>query len=556
MSPFIQLRALAVGALLTACTTGEEHRSTGQDSPVLPGPIDSYNRRPQQPSPISTADAAMKSVPDAGATNFSYHFSGNVNIQKAYDLLSQDGVSDAAMDIACSKVPNSDNKLEICEVQEYSIAQYRKHPAAARAVYDAVLPMSLNDFDDKTEVDQKIRDRVKAAYEAIKALNVSQQILAMLYFVDFPKDTAFIERHRQELEIHTAKLRAEGLHDFHDYLFKNGGLGAYHFRAASEKVLSSQTALDAATDSTAERNYFTMANLLYAVFDEVGMNPRIDWVDLKYANPHNDYWDYKYGANEVRVTRVAVVSVPDGNRRYSIDGVRMDADVHFPESIEGSWRYYLGVHLSIQGHEQYHLRRYQAALEYFEQSLVFAPNSGPCYHTMGELHDQMGNKAAARAAYEKAVAIAPEYSRALHALGKIYWNEGNRPEAIQLFYRSVDADKNGWHPEHRDTLIKSLHQIGNEYYRKGDIKRAFTTYVAVLSADPEHQYRRLAAEYQRKLLAQELPKLVKEHIANPSGTATESEDFDLEKFAGAVVNWALINKLKEYHGETPSLIKP
>jgi len=171
----------------------------------------------------------------------------------AYQILLQAGVTNDALDLGCDRedpTGRHDRVIEACEVQEYALAHYLEYPAAAEAIFGGIVPWSLDDFNPETTYDADLRQQVDATLQAlrtsdsVKTLDAdsdayrSKLALGLFYFIDFPREVNFSKAEENHLKIRTAKLRAEGLGDFQDYLFEHGGLGTSALPVASMQRIS------------------------------------------------------------------------------------------------------------------------------------------------------------------------------------------------------------------------------------------------------------------------------------------------------------------------------
>jgi tetratricopeptide (TPR) repeat protein len=85
-------------------------------------------------------------------------------------------------------------------------------------------------------------------------------------------------------------------------------------------------------------------------------------------------------------------------------------------------------------------RKLQKAKRSIEQALRLDDQFPQCYHNLGNIHLELGNKKAAEAAFRKAIEIKPDYARCYYKLAQIYFDNSKYIDAAWFCNQAITLD--------------------------------------------------------------------------------------------------------------------
>ena len=100
---------------------------------------------------------------------------------------------------------------------------------------------------------------------------------------------------------------------------------------------------------------------------------------------------------------------------------------------------------------------YPGALEKLERAADIEPNSPLPHESIGALHEEAGDAAAAEAAYLKAVEIEPRYESPHFRLIEMYEKQGRRADMMEMYERTLPLAPSGAHNEIAWLMATSEH---------------------------------------------------------------------------------------------------
>ncbi len=473
MLPAIAYGIAAAAALLVAAC----NQKTKEEPAPKPGPPS-----PAGPGVETTTPSAVLFPPPPAPPPFYLVFFGNdLRASAAYLKLKAQGATDEAMDQGCPWTQDrltgkGDRRIETCEIHQYALDNSKKYPEAASALVGETLPWSFNDYDSKTDADEKLRARVAEAVlklkesEALKKLPPASKeyreklAVGMLYFTDFPGGAAAIRAKKKPLLERTAKLVELGLKDFQDYLFQKGGLGAYEIKsdvkgAPHESALTT-TKLKKASD-------LSKANLLYAVFFEAGLNPRFVSVERKEVDPKNPV-EIHPGAVNVYKSVYYLVGLELGMNNYFFDLDRMKYRNDFKDPSLHFLGDYYGIFLHAQGVENIRIGKFERGVSLQRRSISIDPLNPSNYLALGKGLEETGNINEAELALREALRQSPKYAFAHYNLADLLLERRKDVEgALQHFLLALQSPD--WNPMYDKS--GQIKKVAKNYEKKFPIAK-------------------------------------------------------------------------------------
>jgi protein O-GlcNAc transferase len=111
----------------------------------------------------------------------------------------------------------------------------------------------------------------------------------------------------------------------------------------------------------------------------------------------------------------------------------------------------------------------QRAKEWIERALVIAPNP-TSLSLLGDAHNRLGDKAAAKQAFSRAVELDDSYAEAYFNLGLLLAEEGNNEKAESFLRKATQLDPNS-HEGHGQLGIV-LQRLGKTSESEAELRRA------------------------------------------------------------------------------------
>ena len=122
------------------------------------------------------------------------------------------------------------------------------------------------------------------------------------------------------------------------------------------------------------------------------------------------------------------------------------------------------------------LKKYDLAIEAYQQAIAIKPDKHEAFNNMGIAYDDKGEYDQAIVAYQKAVAIKPDYHKAFYNMGSAYHHKGEYDLAIEAYQQAI-AIKPDKH--------EAFYNMGNAYDDKGEYDQAIEAYQQAIAIKPD-----------------------------------------------------------------------
>ncbi len=426
-------------------------------------------------------DGAASSSPSANhpqyastSKKFTLEFTPESLAGKYYQEIKRLGVAEEVLDQGCFQkkrhLGKQDRLLSACEVFNYVLEDFQKFSELDQGMEISVLPWVLDDNDPKTDFDEKIRKRIDATIQSLKAHPELKDLdpnsdefkiklaTALMYFADFPKTPQATPWQLPQIRERTAELREIGLASFQEELFKKGGLGASELKEEPRTHLVSM-ALEALENPLTRGTDITKANVLFAVFERAGLLPKFYYTPMKYTDPLNDR-EFVKGNTTVHLENNVVVGIPlkDGPRVFNLK--TLDSNGEYPEITPGNLADYLGHNLRTKGYEiLLNTGQTKPALRLLMLSLELTPNNPASHSNVGIILEKAGKLEEAEKAYRDAIRLDPKFPWGLINMARLHERKGKFAEAVSLYYHAFLADPENVIPEFKTTMLAAAKKV-------------------------------------------------------------------------------------------------
>ena len=110
--------------------------------------------------------------------------------------------------------------------------------------------------------------------------------------------------------------------------------------------------------------------------------------------------------------------------------------------LDSADKEFLAIQKLKEGNKIYAVGDYQAAINFYNESLKLNPNFADAYNNLGVIYNILKNYDAAIDSYTKAIAINPNVALFYYNLGANYYSLNNYDAALQNYNKSIELDPN------------------------------------------------------------------------------------------------------------------
>jgi tetratricopeptide (TPR) repeat protein len=381
------------------------------------------------------------------------YFGNDFRAAFAYQQLKARGVADDPIDQGCvypddRLLGSGDARIEPCEVRRFVYNRYLSYLDIAESLAEGTLPWQLDDRNEKTDFDRKVRERRDAAIDFLKKDVGLERLpadsddyrrkmgIALLYFVDFPDDPAYIRAHREELLQRTAELgdQALGLASFHDFLFEKGGLGTFFFKEDPNGV-PHEPALEALKKHSGSD--FSKSMVLYSVFTEAGLDPYFQTTPMREIRSDRETETHEGNIRFYLSTYMTVGLKIGGQRQFFNLEARPFHRTTNDDSTVPLDRF-LGTFWGIRGVDWF-LRNGKAeeAIPLLQRATDLVPGRATFPHALALAWERTHSPEKAELAYREALRLDPDGMLILYNYGRFLADADRIEEALPLFLRAM-----------------------------------------------------------------------------------------------------------------------
>ena len=136
------------------------------------------------------------------------------------------------------------------------------------------------------------------------------------------------------------------------------------------------------------------------------------------------------------------------------------------------------------GQELFEKRRYQQALQAFEEAVKLDGNNAQAYRGMAKTYQKLKDTDKAIGNFRMAATVKPDYVEANYELGNLYFNLKKYKDAQEAFKKVLNLDANFQDGGVRKLLKAAYAKQGREYLGRKNYRKAIEEYENATQLDP------------------------------------------------------------------------